>query len=124
MTIIDATNMQRRGVCIEHENDYGGNHTFLFAENPGDRASCFYCVRLFIRTVNILEKIESGCVTLGEKYNLNQLPSLEQICRNLDPNSQIITLFAENYSPINCRSALEGVFHFAYQVRPQNKSSF
>ena len=59
VTTITATNMQRRGVCLEHETDYGGNHTFLFAENPGDAASCYYCVRLYIRTVNILEKIES-----------------------------------------------------------------
>ncbi len=43
--------------------------------------------------------------------------TLERVCSQLDPDSQIITLFAENYTPVNCRSALEGVFHFAYQNR-------
>ena len=54
----------------------------------------------------------AGCVNLDP----SEEPSLENVCRNLDPESQIITLFAENYTPVNCRSALEGVFHFAYQV--------
>ena len=43
-------------------------------------------------------------------------PTLENVCRRLDSETQIITLFAENYVPLNCRSSLEGVFHFAYQV--------
>ena len=42
--------------------------------------------------------------------------TLEEVCKRLDPESQLITLFAENYTPINCRSSLEGVFHFDYQV--------
>ena len=42
---------------------------------------------------------------------------MEHVCQRLDEDSQLITLFAENYSPINCRSSLEGVFHFDYQVR-------
>ena len=41
---------------------------------------------------------------------------MEQVCKRLDDDSQLITLFAENYTPINCRSSLEGVFHFDYQV--------
>lgn len=50
--------------------------------------------------------------------------TLETVCRELDPESQIITLFAENYTPLNCRSALEGVFHFAYQVSNRNLGDF
>ena len=59
VTIIDATNMQRRGVCLENTTDYAGNYTFLFGENPNVRGSCYHCVRIFARTVNIIEKIES-----------------------------------------------------------------
>ena len=55
----------------------------------------------------------AGCVTL-DQYDQ---PNLESVCRRLDPDQQIITFFAENYTPINCRSSMEGVFHFAYQVR-------
>ncbi len=119
VTIIDATHMQRHGVCLEHREEIGGNYTFLFAENPERADSCYHCVRIFLRTVNILEKIETGCVTPSRRFgqNDNGLYSLDRICRQLDPEQQIITLFAENYSPINCRSALEGVFHFAYQNR-------
>jgi hypothetical protein len=63
--------------------------------------------------VNIIEKIETGCVTIDTA----EQPNLQNICRRLDPKQQIITMFAENYTPINCRSSLEGVFHFSYQVR-------
>ena len=54
----------------------------------------------------------AGCVTL----EAGETPTLEGVCRRLDEESQIITLFAENYVPINCRSSLEGVFHFDYMV--------
>ena len=56
----------------------------------------------------------AGCVTVNK--NSERATSLEEVCRRLDPDQQIITMFAENYTPINCRSSLEGVFHFAYQV--------
>ncbi len=59
VTIIDATHMQRRGTCLASETDNAGNYTFLFGENPENAASCFHCVRIFVRTVNIIEKIES-----------------------------------------------------------------
>ena len=60
----------------------------------------------------------AGCVNLGP-YDK---PTLKSVCKQLSPESQIITLFAENYTPINCRSSLEGVFHFAYQVRYFSKA--
>ena len=58
----------------------------------------------------------AGCVTLEN----GEVPILQNICRRLDPKQQIITMFAENYTPINCRSSLEGVFHFSYQVKHRN----
>jgi hypothetical protein len=59
VTIIDATNMARRGVCMEHESDYAGTYTFVFGQNPKDQGACYYCVRIYVRTVNIIEKQES-----------------------------------------------------------------
>ena len=58
VTVIDASIMSRRGTCIEHETDFSGTYTFLFAQNPQDRSSCYHCVRVFVRTVNIIEKRE------------------------------------------------------------------
>jgi hypothetical protein len=42
---------------------------------------------------------------------------MEDVCRNLNPDQNLITLFSENPVPINCRSSLEGVWQFAYQNR-------
>lgn len=44
-------------------------------------------------------------------------PTVNSVCKGLNANQQFITLFKENYTPVNCRSALEGVWQFAYQVR-------
>lgn len=43
--------------------------------------------------------------------------TVQNVCRGLDPHQQLITLFSENYVPVNCRSSLEGVWNFAYQNR-------
>lgn len=43
-------------------------------------------------------------------------PNVENVCKGLRPDQQLITLFSENYVPVNCRSSLEGVWQFAYQV--------
>ena len=109
--------MTKRGTCMEHETDFAGTYTFLFSQNPSDPGSCYHCVKIYVRTVNIVEKQETGCVTLEN----GEIPTLQNICKRMDPETQLITLFAENYTPINCRSSLEGVFHFAYQV--SNKKS-
>lgn len=46
--------------------------------------------------------------------NPNEEESPDKICQFQD--TQLITLFSENYIPVNCRSSLEGVWQFAYQV--------
>ena len=59
--------MSKRGTCIGNIADcnYPGcqsiNNTFLFSERPHDPESCFHCVRIFVRTVNIIEKQECKC---------------------------------------------------------------
>ena len=32
-------------------------------------------------------------------------------------DGQVVTMFSESYTPINCRSSIEGVFQFTYQDR-------
>lgn len=46
--------------------------------------------------------------------NPNEDESPDKICQFQD--TQLFTLFSENYIPVNCRSSLEGVWQFAYQV--------
>lgn len=54
----------------------------------------------------------AGCVNLKN----NEIPTMDRVCRQLPQDQQLITLFSENYVPVNCRSSLEGVWVFAYQV--------
>ena len=71
--------------------------------------------RCFRKSISTLLVFSAGCL------NFNHRPTLEEACRRLDSKQQLITFFAENYSPINCRSSLEGVFHFDYQVNITSK---
>jgi len=61
---------------------------------------------------NYLWEFLAGCVNLQH----HEVPNVATVCRRLRDDQQLITLFAENYVPVNCRSSLEGVWNFAYQV--------
>ncbi|KAH9645274.1 hypothetical protein HF086_000437 [Spodoptera exigua] len=109
ITDINASEMTGRGVCVDIKAEYRVNYTMVFSYTK-----CYYCVKLIVRTVNVLEKIESPCVNLGP----DEQPTVDRVCRGLNPDQQgLITLFSENYVPVNCRSSLEGVWQFAYQNR-------
>lgn len=105
-TELNADTMTHRGHCVNAKEENHVNYTFVFQDTK-----CYYCVKLMVRTVNVLEKIETGCVNLtnGEES------TVERVCRELNPDQHLITLFSENYVPVNCRSSLEGVWQFAYQ---------
>nr|CAG4643817.1 EOG090X03AK [Lepidurus arcticus] len=109
-TEINADSMSGRGNCLESQNHLHVNFSFLFHEA---NTNCYHCVQFFVRTVNILDKIESGCKNIRS----GKVPNLEDICSGINPDQQLITLFAENFVPVNCRSGLEGVWNFAYQNR-------
>lgn len=55
----------------------------------------------------------AGCVNLRPEEE----PTVENVCRKLNPDQQLKTLFSQNYVPVNCRSSLEGVWRFAYRVK-------
>ncbi|CAG9831490.1 unnamed protein product [Diabrotica balteata] len=107
LTELDATSMTDRGTCIDVKNEFHVNYTLVFRKD-----SCFTCVKLLVRTVNVLEKMETSCISLPAEQ-----ASVETVCRGLDVHQQLVTLFSENYIPVNCRSSLEGVWNFAYQNR-------
>ncbi|XP_077290768.1 protein undicht [Arctopsyche grandis] len=108
LTEINGDTMSRRGSCVAIKDDFHVNYTMVLKHYD-----CYYCVKLLVRTVNVLEKIETPCVDLAR----NEEPTVERVCRGLNADQQLITLFSENYVPINCRSSLEGVWQFAYQNR-------
>lgn len=64
---------------------------------------------LRIKIINIL----ASCLSLP----YGQEPSIENVCRELHADQQLITFFAETPVAVNCRSALEGVWQFTYQNR-------
>lgn len=53
----------------------------------------------------------ADCVSIDEAN-----PTVEHVCKSLNNDQQLVTLFSENFVPVNCRSSLEGVWQFAYQV--------
>ncbi|CAH2241500.1 jg10667 [Pararge aegeria aegeria] len=108
ITDINASEMTSKGTCVNIKADYHVNYTMVF-----QYTKCYYCVKLIVRTVNVLEKIETPCVDL----HTDEEPTVERVCRGLNPDQNLITLFSENSVPVNCRSSLEGVWQFAYQNR-------
>lgn len=56
--------------------------------------------------------VAAPCINLPQ----HEIPTVERVCRGLPQDQQLVTLFSENYVPVNCRSSLEGVWVFAYQV--------
>jgi hypothetical protein len=54
LTEINAETMTRKGNCIAVKEDYHVNYTFVFEDKK-----CYHCVKLLVRTVNVLEKLES-----------------------------------------------------------------
>ncbi|KAG8280519.1 hypothetical protein J6590_080712 [Homalodisca vitripennis] len=112
-TELNANEMHRnsdRGFFCENiREDFLVNYTLVF-NHPAD--GCYHCVKFLVRTVNVLEKIETGCVSLRSGVE----PTVGNVCANLNPDQQLSTLFSQNYVPVNCRSSLEGVWQFAYQI--------
>ncbi len=51
-----SDSMSNRGACLDMKLEQLVNYTFTF-HNP--EKACYYCVKILVRTVNVLEKIES-----------------------------------------------------------------
>lgn len=54
LTEIDANSMTGNGYCVDIKDERLVNYTIVFK-----RDNCFTCVKFQVRTVNILEKIDS-----------------------------------------------------------------
>ena len=51
-------------------------------------------------------------------------PTIKNVCSGLREDQETITLFSDHYVPVDCRFSLEGMWHFAYQVRNQQISQW
>lgn len=60
LTEINADSMTGRGICINMLDAYHVNYTFVFRDlkTATINNTCYHCVKIIVRTVNILEKLE------------------------------------------------------------------
>lgn len=47
--------MTGRGNCLSSHHSHHVNYTFVFLD---EQTTCYHCVKFFVRTVNILDKVE------------------------------------------------------------------
>ena len=74
ITKFDADSMSGRGRCVDSKVEFHTNHTFIFQHQD----NCFYCVRIIVRTINILEKIESKYLYIVLRLAIFQIRSKGQ----------------------------------------------
>lgn len=60
LTEVNANSMTGRGICVNMLEEYHVNYTFVFRDSNAaiKYDGCYHCVKLIVRTVNILEKLE------------------------------------------------------------------
>lgn len=60
LTTINENNMTRRGTCVTMKEEYHTNYTFVFRDNSDSiiNNNCYHCVKLIVRTLNVIEKLE------------------------------------------------------------------
>lgn len=60
VTEINANELSRNGdtgyYCVDIKEEYHVNYTLIFKH---EYTGCYHCIKFMVRTVNVLEKIES-----------------------------------------------------------------
>lgn len=51
---IDADSVSTRGHCVDSQEEHHVNYTLVLRKD-----NCYYCTKFIIRTVNVVEKLES-----------------------------------------------------------------
>lgn len=110
-TTIEDYHVSDRGRLNEIASFNNDNFTLILFNSTNN---CFYCVRLLIRTLNVLDKIETSCITASVGPRTKPA-SMASVCQSLDSNQESVTMFSTNPSGKNCRSSLEGRWRFAYE---------
>lgn len=74
LTEINADSMTMRGTCVNMIEEFHVNYTFVFrdANTPVTYNSCYHCVKLIVRTVNVLEKLEGKSLYANATYYMQK----------------------------------------------------
>ena len=82
-TEINGDSMTGRGSCLSSHHSHHVNYTFVFYDA---QTTCYHCVKFFVRTVNILDKIECkqliSTPIIFSKPNNNQFFPLQPAARH------------------------------------------
>nr|CAG4651685.1 EOG090X03AK [Triops cancriformis] len=117
LTAIELTNWGCNSIYLSwrtcRELDRLRQNYYFSRKETSKSDEVYYCKHVYRRVVYISMKRR---MIKGEGYK-GKAPSLDDICSAINPDLQLVTLFAENFVPVNCRSGLEGVWNFAFQNR-------
>ena len=87
-TITDQGRTTNRGQCSEIATHNYDNFTLLFQQN-----NCYFCSRIIVRTLNVLERLESGCITRSSVVGNTDL---KNICKEFTKeDKEYVTLFCK-----------------------------
>uniref|UniRef100_A0A6P7GT13 Uncharacterized protein LOC114341859 n=1 Tax=Diabrotica virgifera virgifera TaxID=50390 RepID=A0A6P7GT13_DIAVI len=100
-------------LCDYKKTEHNSDYTIAFQY---DR--CYHCIKFFVRTINIVEKIEGICTNINHTKE-----DFESLCSKMN-DTKITTLFSNDHSNrglVNCKTSLQGSWDFAYE-RPEQFS--
>ncbi|CAG9831489.1 unnamed protein product [Diabrotica balteata] len=95
-------------LCDYKKTEHNSDYTIAFQY---DR--CYHCIKFFVRTINIVEKIEGVCTNISNSSK----EDFDSLCSKLNHN-KITTLFSNdhyNRGLVNCKTSLQGSWDFAYE---------
>lgn len=80
-TVIDADSMNKegswKGWCVDSLAEFRVNYSFVFQE-----ASCYRCVKIFVRTSNVLDKLECKLKSIQEYCKISVAQKEKCLCQN------------------------------------------
>ncbi|XP_047491560.1 uncharacterized protein LOC125040845 [Penaeus chinensis] len=109
-TEIFQNEISGRGKPVDRRMIRRDIYEYVFAHQSG----CYICSRFLIRSWNVMERLDSFCITPESR---SSAPTASSICGWLDDRTEGYVMFRLDPSPINCRPSVHGLFHFAWQNR-------
>lgn len=77
------------------------------------KTNCYQCYEIYHRTINVLQYKKSTCVSPSSS---GDAPTLEEVCRQILPNADLLTMFRIELRTVNCKVTWEGTYRFTYEV--------
>jgi hypothetical protein len=85
---------------------------YIIFRNTGSR--CLECWGMYYQTANIIQYEKSSCI--GDSTTSPTSSTYDALCSPLDNGGSVTTFFRQGYEPQNCKTWIEGQFHFTYEV--------